>query len=224
MVLMLMLNQQIPASLPPTPLSLLLSPSPPSSSLSKSTRTPNISFTKLLLLWELVLLGEPILVVSGNPREGGEVVEWLRSCIRPASQLFFLIPCFPPSLLQSTFPRPPAAALPNQSQSNVELIPFSFEQILFAGDYRPYFHLHDADFARLTSGSKVGSDGCLLRGPGADLLISRPLSSSLPTLPSRSHHQPPSSLRPLLTSSPSAPRPTLTSFDYISGLRRRAQA
>ncbi|ORY77594.1 hypothetical protein BCR35DRAFT_305344 [Leucosporidium creatinivorum] len=107
----------IPASLPPTPLSLLLSPSPPSLSRSNSLSTsssssrlgPNISFAKLLLLWELILLGEPILVVSGNPREGGEVVEWLRGLIRP---------------------------------------------ILFAGDYRPYFHIHDSDFARLTGGSK----------------------------------------------------------------------
>ncbi|TNY18020.1 hypothetical protein DMC30DRAFT_419235, partial [Rhodotorula diobovata] len=61
-------------------------------------------YSKLLLLWELVALGEPLLVWASEPRVGAEVVEALRALIKP---------------------------------------------IPFAGDLRPYFHVHDADFAQL---------------------------------------------------------------------------
>ncbi|SCV73310.1 BQ2448_7236 [Microbotryum intermedium] len=85
----------IPASSPLTPLSVALH--------------DTLSFSKILLLWELVLLGDPILISTSDPRTGSELVHHLRNLIRP---------------------------------------------ILFAGDYRPYFHIHDTDFARIASPTK----------------------------------------------------------------------
>ncbi|GAA6063699.1 hypothetical protein JCM10212_000278, partial [Sporobolomyces blumeae] len=40
-------------------------------------------FTKLLLLWELLVLGEPVLIYSNDPRTGSQVVEHLKNLIRP---------------------------------------------------------------------------------------------------------------------------------------------
>ncbi|KAH8921567.1 DUF1630-domain-containing protein [Atractiella rhizophila] len=47
------------------------------------TRTLHLTFSRLLLLWELVLLNEPILVYANNPRTCGNVVMHLRSLVRP---------------------------------------------------------------------------------------------------------------------------------------------
>ncbi|SDA02981.1 BZ3500_MvSof-1268-A1-R1_Chr11-1g03247 [Microbotryum saponariae] len=85
----------IPASSPLTPLSVALH--------------DTLSFSKILLLWELVLLGDPILISTSDPRTGSELVHHLKNLIRP---------------------------------------------ILFEGDYRPYFHIHDTDFARIASPGK----------------------------------------------------------------------
>lgn len=63
----------------------------------------------LWLLWELVLLGEPLIVVAADPRTASDAVWHLLDLIRP-------VPC--------------------------------------AGDYRPYFHIHDYDYAALVSRNK----------------------------------------------------------------------
>lgn len=42
-----------------------------------------IDFSTLVTLWELLLLGEPILVWSGDPRTGSEAVEGLKALIKP---------------------------------------------------------------------------------------------------------------------------------------------
>ncbi|GAA5821580.1 hypothetical protein JCM11251_000919 [Rhodosporidiobolus azoricus] len=105
----------LPASLPLTPLCLLLFPS----FSGDRDKIGAVGFTKLLLLWELLVLGEPLLVYSSEARVGAEVVEHLRGLIRP---------------------------------------------IPFAGDYRPYFHVHDRDFVTLC---KPGG-----RPPPATLLAS----------------------------------------------------
>ncbi|BGP26991.1 DUF1630 family protein [Rhodotorula toruloides] len=107
----------LPASLPLTPLCLLLFP-PPTSPHSSSGLSPpaapsfnlttskigEIGFSKLLLLWELLVLGEPLLIWSGDAKVAGEVLEHLRCLVRP---------------------------------------------VPLAGDYRPYLHVHDLDFACL---------------------------------------------------------------------------
>ncbi|KDE04606.1 hypothetical protein MVLG_04986 [Microbotryum lychnidis-dioicae p1A1 Lamole] len=108
----------IPASSPLTPLSVALH--------------DTLSFSKILLLWELVLLGDPILISTSDPRTGSELVHHLKNLIRP---------------------------------------------ILFAGDYRPYFHIHDTDFARIASPGKPI--------PGSILSSTNPLI--LTQLKSRAH-------------------------------------
>ncbi|KAK4699375.1 hypothetical protein P7C70_g6887, partial [Phenoliferia sp. Uapishka_3] len=82
----------------------------PLTPLTTSFHASVLSFTKVLLLWELLLLGEPILVFSNDPRTGSELVHHLRNIIRP---------------------------------------------IVFSGDCRPYFHIHDHDFARIAAAGKV---------------------------------------------------------------------
>ncbi|KAM0753112.1 DUF1630-domain-containing protein [Meredithblackwellia eburnea MCA 4105] len=62
--------QPIPVSLPTTPLSTLF-------------HAGILTFSKILLLWELVLLGEPILIFSKDPRTGSELVNHLTNFIRP---------------------------------------------------------------------------------------------------------------------------------------------
>ncbi|GAA5865062.1 hypothetical protein JCM8547_007700 [Rhodosporidiobolus lusitaniae] len=110
----------LPASLPLTPLCVLLFP-PYSGSPGGGGggKIGPIGFTKLLLLWELVLLGESLLVFSNEPRVGAEVVEHLTRLVRP---------------------------------------------VKFAGDARPYAHVHDRDFGRLCK-----ADG---KPPPATLLAS----------------------------------------------------
>lgn len=63
----------------------------------------------LWLLWELLVLGEPLLVVAPDPRTASDAVWHLLDLIRP-------VPC--------------------------------------AGDFRPYFHIHDYDYAALVSRNK----------------------------------------------------------------------
>ncbi|GAA6023546.1 hypothetical protein JCM10207_005712 [Rhodosporidiobolus poonsookiae] len=105
----------VPASLPLTPLCVLLFP--PFSSPAAQGAIGAVGFTKVLLLWELMVLGEPLLVVCRDARRGAEVVQHLRGLIRP---------------------------------------------IPFAGDARPYFHVHDADFARLCKPGGKPPPGVLL--------------------------------------------------------------
>ncbi|KAL8287038.1 hypothetical protein RQP46_004044 [Phenoliferia psychrophenolica] len=81
----------------------------PLTPLSTSFHANVLSFSKILLLWELVLLGEPVLVFASDPRTGSDLVHHLRNLIRP---------------------------------------------IIFSGDCRPYFHIHDHDFSRIASTSK----------------------------------------------------------------------
>ncbi|GAA5997340.1 hypothetical protein JCM5350_004135, partial [Sporobolomyces pararoseus] len=105
----------LPATHPLTPLCLLLlSPqsqaiaSSSSSSNSSNSPTPNsstansIGFTKLLLLWELLVLEEPLLVFVNDPKTGSELLAHLRNLIRPMPfkgelKLYFHIhdPSFP---------------------------------------------------------------------------------------------------------------------------------
>ncbi|GAA5895919.1 hypothetical protein JCM8208_005124 [Rhodotorula glutinis] len=117
----------LPASLPSTPLCLLLFPpasSTPSSSSAQGEIGP-VGYSKLLLLWELVALGEPLLVWAAEPRVGAEVVEALKALIKP---------------------------------------------IPFAGDVRPYFHVHDADFATLCKAGKKPPQGLLVASTNPLLL------------------------------------------------------
>ncbi|KAM0791909.1 hypothetical protein ACM66B_004163 [Microbotryomycetes sp. NB124-2] len=85
----------LPATVPLTPLSTALH--------------GTLSFSRILLLWELVLLGEPILISAPDPRTGADLVHHLRNLIRPIS---------------------------------------------LAGDYRPFFHIHDTDYSRIVNSSK----------------------------------------------------------------------
>ncbi|BGP42757.1 hypothetical protein JCM10449v2_006769 [Rhodotorula kratochvilovae] len=119
--------QLLAASLPATPLSLLLFPpgSPAAAGGAKQGEVGEVGYSKLLLLWELVLLGEPLLVWASEPRVAGEVVEALRGLIRP---------------------------------------------IPFAGDARPYFHVHDDDFARLCKPGKKPPPGLLVASTNPLLL------------------------------------------------------
>lgn len=101
---------QVPSSLPLTPLSAAFH--------------TGLTLSRLLLLWELVLLGEPLLIFSADPRAGADLVAHLRNLIRP---------------------------------------------ILFAGDERPYFHIHDIDFARIANSNQVSLGG-VRRRSGARLM------------------------------------------------------
>ncbi|GAA6050976.1 hypothetical protein JCM3770_005351 [Rhodotorula araucariae] len=113
------------ASLPPTPLCLLLfPPAAPRATTNKGDVGP-VGYSKLLLLWELALLGEPLLVWAGEPRVAAEVVEALCALVRP---------------------------------------------IPFGGDLRPYFHVHDADFARLCKPGKPPPPGLLIASTNPLLL------------------------------------------------------
>ncbi|TKA50564.1 hypothetical protein B0A53_06055 [Rhodotorula sp. CCFEE 5036] len=120
-----------------------------------------IDFSTLVTLWELLLLGEPILVWSGDPRTGSETVEGLKALIKP---------------------------------------------IPFAGDDRPYFHVHDVDFARLCKpGTKQPEQGLLIASTNPLLLTTCKhwphilrLDRTVPSLP-------PSSSSPTTLSSLAAP-------------------
>ncbi|GAA5989022.1 hypothetical protein JCM10908_006273 [Rhodotorula pacifica] len=105
----------------------LSSSSSPSTAASSSTATATgaLDFSTLVVLWELLVLGEPLLVWSGEPRVGSEVVEGLKALIRP---------------------------------------------IPFAGDDRPYLHVHDADFARLCKPGEKPQQGLLIASTNPLLL------------------------------------------------------
>ncbi|GAA6027016.1 hypothetical protein JCM8202_004625, partial [Rhodotorula sphaerocarpa] len=96
-----------------------------SSSSSSSSPLGAIDFSSLLVLWEILVLGEPLMVWSGDPRTGSEAVEALKALIRP---------------------------------------------IPFAGDDRPYFHVHDADFARLCRPGSKPPHGLLIAATNPLLL------------------------------------------------------
>ncbi|GJN93678.1 hypothetical protein Rhopal_006735-T1 [Rhodotorula paludigena] len=103
----------LPAALPLTPLCLLLFP-PYRPAPERAHEIGDVGYTKLVLLWELVVLGEPLLVWSSEPRVGAEVVEALKALIKP---------------------------------------------IPFAGDVRPYLHVHDQDFSTLCKPGKSPRNG-----------------------------------------------------------------
>ncbi|GAA5883187.1 hypothetical protein JCM1840_005037, partial [Sporobolomyces johnsonii] len=108
----------LPASIPTTPLCVLLfSPSSATEKGGTANPSPVVGYSKLLLLWELLVLGEPLLVVASDPRTGSEVVGHLKNLMRP---------------------------------------------IPFAGDSRPYFHVHDADFPRFCRPNAKPPPGLLL--------------------------------------------------------------
>ncbi|GAA5849367.1 hypothetical protein JCM5353_005308 [Sporobolomyces roseus] len=67
----------IPATHPLTPLSFLLF-SPQSAS-----STNQVGFTKLLLIWELLVLGESLLLFSSDPKTGSDLVAHFKNLIRP---------------------------------------------------------------------------------------------------------------------------------------------
>ncbi|KAK4049215.1 hypothetical protein OIO90_005504 [Microbotryomycetes sp. JL221] len=98
----------LPASVPLTPLSTALH--------------GTLSFSRILLLWELVLLGEPILISAPDSRTGADLVHHFRNLIRP---------------------------------------------IPFAGDYRPFFHIHDTDYSSIANNSKPA--------PGTIIATTNPL-------------------------------------------------
>ncbi|GAA6003056.1 uncharacterized protein JCM10292_000315 [Rhodotorula paludigena] len=105
----------LPAALPLTPFCLLLFP-PYRPAPERAAEIGDVGYTKLVLLWELVVLGEPLLVWSSEPRVGAEVVEALKALIKP---------------------------------------------IPFAGDVRPYLHVHDQDFSTLCKPGKPPPPGLL---------------------------------------------------------------
>lgn len=75
-----------------------------------------------------MLLGEPILISSPDPRTGAEIVHHLTNLIRPVS------------------------LVEPECDTHTDLTSL---QIAFAGDYRPYFHIHDTDFTRMANPTKV---------------------------------------------------------------------
>ncbi|GAA5888984.1 hypothetical protein JCM6882_009707 [Rhodosporidiobolus microsporus] len=115
----------LPASLPLTPLCVLLFPPYSPSAASARDKVGPVGFTKLLLLWELLVLGEPLVVYASEAKVGAEVVERLRGLIRP---------------------------------------------IPFAGDCRPYFHVHDRDFAKLCKPGGKPPPGTLIASTNPLLL------------------------------------------------------
>ncbi|GAA5954973.1 hypothetical protein JCM21900_005952 [Sporobolomyces salmonicolor] len=107
----------LPASIPTTPLCVLLFSPNDAEKGGMANPIPVVGYSKLLLLWELLVLGEPLLVVASDPRTGSEVVGHLKNLMRP---------------------------------------------IPFAGDSRPYFHVHDADFPRFCRPNSKPPPGLLL--------------------------------------------------------------
>jgi len=67
----------IPATHPLTPLSFLLFSSQSPSS------TNQVGFTKLLLIWELLVLGESLLIYCQDPKTGSELIAHFKNLIRP---------------------------------------------------------------------------------------------------------------------------------------------
>lgn len=65
---------------PPSPASVPILASLPHTSLSELLHD---LVSQLWLIWELVVLAEPILVYSTDPRRASEVVQWLVTIIRP---------------------------------------------------------------------------------------------------------------------------------------------
>jgi hypothetical protein len=98
----------LPATHPLTPLSLLLfspqSSSPISISPTSLSNSPNqnsttiassgggIGFSKLLLIWELLVLEEPLLIHVNDPKTGSELLYHLRNLIRPVSKAIYTSP------------------------------------------------------------------------------------------------------------------------------------
>ncbi|GAA5939766.1 uncharacterized protein JCM15063_005280 [Sporobolomyces koalae] len=68
----------IPASHPLTPLSLLLF-----GEAVAALQTPTIGFSKLLVIWELLVLGEPLVIYTNDPKTGSDLVAHLKNLIRP---------------------------------------------------------------------------------------------------------------------------------------------
>ena len=75
---------------------------------------------KLWILWELVLLGEPLLLIAPSPVVASECVLALVSIICPVSR----------------------------RRCNTSFI--DHEKLLYGGDFRPFFTIHDGDFGRFS--------------------------------------------------------------------------
>ncbi|GAA5872037.1 hypothetical protein JCM3774_006588 [Rhodotorula dairenensis] len=174
---------------PPPAHPLRKSPSVGSSSAASSAKALGaVDFSTLVTLWELLVLGEPILVWSGDPKTGSEVVEGLKALIKP---------------------------------------------IPFAGDDRPYLHVHDPDFARLCRPGEKPGTGLLVAATNPLLLMTckhwphilrldrfvAPSSSSASTTsPGPTPTSPVTSAR-----SPSIPPPTSSPIAGSSSLFRLPQ-
>ena len=65
---------------PPSPASIPVLASLPATPLSEVLRD---LISQLWLIWELVVLGEPVLVYSTDARRASELVQWLVTIIRP---------------------------------------------------------------------------------------------------------------------------------------------
>ena len=65
---------------PPSPASIPVLASLPSTPLSELLRE---LISQLWLIWELVVLAEPILVYSTDPKRASEIIQWLATIIRP---------------------------------------------------------------------------------------------------------------------------------------------
>lgn len=65
---------------PPSPASIPVMASLPSSPLSGLLRE---LISQMWLIWELVILAEPILVYSADTRRASELVQWLTAIVRP---------------------------------------------------------------------------------------------------------------------------------------------
>ncbi len=90
----------------------------------------------LWTIWELVLVGEPLIVFSESPSAVSEIVWSLINIIRPVSHLF-----------ESLYYR---------------CLLIHIQQIPYGGDFRPFLTIQDADSKLFSSKEKAASDSIIL--------------------------------------------------------------
>lgn len=108
---------------------------------------------QLWALWELLLLGQPLMVVAPTPGEPGEL-HWAHARSGapwalpwPSPLLCLASPLLPLPLPPAPLPAPPGACSSAVAALLALLAPFPYSL-----DYRPYFTIHDAAFVRLAAG------------------------------------------------------------------------
>jgi len=83
------------------------------------------SFSHLWSIWECLVLCEPIIIFGQSPAWTSNVIWWLRDVVRPVRDFLFKLV--------------------------VPTVPKSLHEIPWAGDFRPYFTIHDKEYAALVN-------------------------------------------------------------------------